>query len=997
MKNIKRILMILFVTIATVLCFTPKLKRVSAETLKTVTVHYYRYDNKYSHFGWFWTATTKGQAQMMETTSPYGRKAVFTIPDGCDEEKFGLLFCQTTLGPGAWGGEQTSDFYFYKTDLEVDSKGNANVYYIQAEEYPCYTEADAKEAMKDKFIYLSFDSAKTITYTPSSGKVANLKLYEDGNQIEAKDNGTNRITLSKNLDFTKTYTVDCTVNNQPVKQQVSFQSLYQSSTWNDEFGYDGNDLGATYSSGGTTFKLWAPISKEVTVNLFEYGHPTEFGTSEYPGDDTPYATYPMEKGEKGVWSVTVPEDLDGVYYTYTVKNSEITINEIVDPYAKSAGLNGLRGMVVNFSDDNDKLNPAKWAEAKRPEARSNVDSVIYETHVRDLTAHSSWGGNKKYSGTFLGLAQSGTRYSSGGITVSTGLDHIVEMGVTDVHLLPIMDSDYVDETRLNDPEYKALEEDGIYNWGYMTSLFFTLDGGYSTNPYDGYARMKEFKELVLAFNENDINVVMDVVFNHSGVASVSNFHKIIPYYFHRSNKGALTNGSGCGNELASENYMVRKLMVDSCTYFADEFRVGGFRFDLMGLEDTNAMNAVYESVSKVDPSTILYGEPWAAGTSTNTYTPANKANMGKMPNVAAFNDVARDGVRGENGQGSWSGWQFGAFDNSQFDKMVYGIYGGQKVTNINDNVWTDFTFKTPGQVINYASCHDNYSLYDQIVIKGASVLRSKEARMNATIQAISIMLTSQGVPFIEAGSEFGRTKGKYPSDYSIVADRNKVVHNSYNLGDKYNQIDWQWKVDNLQYSRSIRDLIAIRKNHEAFRQTTFTDVKTVMSKNTSLWDKNSNGNIIGYRLTDSNDKWSDMMIIHANAKATNLSYALPSAANAEGWTVVYSSSGEHEYGSTYKGSIKVGQCETIILVGNSDFVLEDRPHEEEMLTNPLVELFDEYKSYGLDKMYNYDKATQQEIIAVTKTFLNASYNSIEELNDAYETLRTSVDKILAGK
>lgn len=329
--------------------------------------------------------------------------------------------------------------------------------------------------------------------------------------------------------------------------------------------------------------------------------------------------------------------------------------------------------------------------------------------------------------------------------------------------------------------------------------------------------------------------------------------------------------------------------------------------------------------------------------------------------------------------------------------MVYGIYGGQKVTNINDNVWTDFTFKTPGQVINYASCHDNYSLYDQIVIKGASVLRSKEARMNATIQAISIMLTSQGVPFIEAGSEFGRTKGKYPSDYSIVADRNKVVHNSYNLGDKYNQIDWQWKVDNLQYSRSIRDLIAIRKNHEAFRQTTFTDVKTVMSKNTSLWDKNSNGNIIGYRLTDSNDKWSDMMIIHANAKATNLSYALPSAANAEGWTVVYSSSGEHEYGSTYKGSIKVGQCETIILVGNSDFVLEDRPHEEEMLTNPLVELFDEYKSYGLDKMYNYDKATQQEIIAVTKTFLNASYNSIEELNDAYETLRTSVDKILAGK
>ena len=997
MRNIKRFFVILLVAVTTVLCFSPNLKRVSAETLKTVTVHYYRYDNKYSHFGWFWTATTKGQAQMMTTTSDYGRKAVFTIPEGCDEEKFGLLFCYTTLGAGAWGGEQTSDFYFYKSDLEVDANGNANVYYIQAEEYPCYTEADAKKAMKDKFIYLSFDSAKTITYTPSRGKVANLKLTEDGNEINVTDNGVNRFTLSKELDFTKTYVVNCTVNGQAVSQQVSFQSLYKSDTWNNKFGYDGDDLGATYSSGGTTFKLWAPISKEITVNLYKYGHPTEFGTAEYPGDDKPFATYPMEKGEKGVWSVTVPEDLDGIYYTYTVKNSDITINEIVDPYAKSAGLNGLRGMVVNFNDDNDKLNPAKWVEATRPTGRSNVDSIIYETHVRDLTAHPSWGGNKNYSGTFLGLAQKGTKFSSGGVTVSTGLDHIIEMGVTDVHLLPIMDSDYVDETRLNDPEYKALNEDGIYNWGYMTSLFFALDGAYSTNPYDGYVRMKEFKELVLAFNENDINVIMDVVFNHSGTASVSNFHKIIPYYYHRSNKGALTNGSGCGNELASENYMVKKLMVDSCTYFADEFRVGGFRFDLMGLEDTAAMNAVYESVSQVDPSTIIYGEPWSAGTSTNTYTPANKSNMNKMPNVGAFNDVARDGVRGENGQGSWSGWQFGAFDNSQFDKMVYGIYGGQKVSGINDNLWTDFTFVSPNQVINYASCHDNYSLYDQVVIKGASVLRSKEARMNATVQAISIMLTSQGVPFIEAGSELGRTKGKYASDYSIVADRNKVVHNSYNLGDKYNAINWQWKVDNLQYSRMIRDLIEIRKDHEAFRQTTFAEVKSAMSKNTSLWDNASNGNIIGYRLTDSGDNWSDMMIIHSNSNASGKSFTLPAAAHANGWTVVYSSSGEHEYGSTYKGSIKVGQCETIILVGNSDFVLEEKEEDVDVLTNPLVEMFDDYKMYGLDKLYNYDQATQQAIIEATRTFMNASYNSIEELNDAYETLKSSVDAAIAGK
>ena len=997
MKKMRRIFIILFITVATLLCFTPNIKRASAATLKTVTAHYYRYDGNYSHFGWFWTATTKGQAKMMTTTSNYGRQAVFTVPAGCDEEKFGLLFCYTTLGAGAWGGAQTSDFYFYKSNLEVDSNGNAHVYYIQGEENLCFSKTDADAALKDKFLYLSFDSYKTITYTTSRGKIANLKLLEDGQEINVKDNGINKLTLSKNFDFTKTYVVDCTVNGQKVSTQVSYQSLYAKDEWNNEYGYEGNDLGATYGAGGTTFKLWAPISKEITVNLYQYGHSTEFGTTEYPGDDDPFATYKMEKGEKGVWSVTVPEDLDGVYYTYTVKNSETAINEIVDPYAKSAGVNGQRGMVVNFNSDNDKLNPAKWVETPRAKSGNNVDSIIYETHVRDLTAHSSWGGNKNYSGTFLGLAQRGTKYSSGGVTVSTGLDHIIEMGVTDVHLLPMMDSDYVDETKLNDPEYKALNEDGIYNWGYMTSLFFTLDGAFSTNPYDGYVRMKEFKEMVLAFNENDINVVMDVVFNHSGTASTSNFHKIIPYYYHRTQDGSLTNGSGCGNELASENFMVKKLMVDSCTYFAEEFKVGGFRFDLMGLEDTKAMNAVYDSVSKVDPSTIIYGEPWAAGTSTNSYTPANKANMNKMPNVASFNDVARDGVRGENGQGSWNGWQFGYFDNSQFDKVVFGILGGQKIDGYNGTLWTDFTYISPNQVINYASCHDNYSLYDQVVIKGASVLKSKEARMNATIQAISMMLTNQGVPFIEAGSEFGRTKGKYASDYSIVADRNKTVHNSYNLGDKYNAIDWNWKVENLKYSRAIKDLIEIRKNHEAFRQTTHADVKTAMNKNTSLWDQKSNGNIIGYRLTDSGDKWSDIIVIHANSNATNLSYSLPTAGNSKGWTVVYSSSGNHEYGSTHKGSIKVGQCETIILVGNSDFVLEEPDVETPDNVNPLIDLFDEYRLYGLDKLYTYDQTTQQQIIAAMTVFLDASYNSIDEINAAYETLKTAIDAILAGK
>ena len=414
MRKLKRIFIILFVAVATALAITPSVKKTSAATLQKVTVHYYRYNNDYKHFGWFWTASTKGQTGMMTKASTKlgsaAKEITFDIPEGTEDEEFGLLFCYSATGTaGAWGGEQTSDYYFYKSDLKEIENGVGHVYYIQAEEYPVYTLAEAQEKMKDKFIYLSFDSAKTITCTPSRGSVTDLKLTADGANVDVTFTNSKITLKNQTVDFTKEYVVNCKVNGTAVTQQVTFQSLYQSATWNDAYGYDGDDLGATYTPTSTTFKLWAPISKEITLNLFHYGHPTEIGTTEYPGDDTPYQTYQLEKGEKGVWSVEVPENLDGVYYTYTVKNSDITINEIVDPYAKSTGVNGMRGMVVNFAEDNDKLNPAKWAGATRAASGANVDSVIYETHVRDLTAHSSWGGNKKYSGTFLGLAQTGTK------------------------------------------------------------------------------------------------------------------------------------------------------------------------------------------------------------------------------------------------------------------------------------------------------------------------------------------------------------------------------------------------------------------------------------------------------------------------------------------------------------------------------------------------------------------------------------------------------------
>lgn len=1001
MKLAKRILLSSFLLVVMLLCFSPSVKRVSAATLTQITVHYYRYDGNYSHFGWFWTESTNGQAKMMSTQSEFGRSCTFKVPSGCDDEEFGLLFCYTSGSAGKWGGEQTSDFYFDKSDLTVDANGNAHVYYIQAEDFPCFDKESAKEAMKDKFIYLSFDSAKTIYYIPSRGSVTNLKVFADNEEVAVTGVSGSKITLGANLDFDKSYEVRCKVNGQDVIQNVTFTSLFNNSAFNAQYEYKGNDLGANYTPEATTFKLWAPISKSVKLNLYHYGHTTADAIEGYPGEDTPYQTYELEKGAKGVWEVTVDGDLDGVYYTYTVQNGDTAdyANELVDPYTKTTGLNGLRGMVVNMASDNLKLNPENWTQSLRATSGANVDSIIYEFHVRDLTAHNSWGGTPSYSGTFLGLAERGTTYTKDGTTVSTGLDHIIEMGVTDVHILPVMDSMYVDERLLNDEEYKSLSEDGIYNWGYMTEYFFTLDGAYSTNPYDGYARMKEFKQMVMTFHENDINVIMDVVFNHTGVASVSNFHKIIPYYFHRSKLGAMTNGSACGNEMASEHAMVRKLITDSCSYFATEYKVDGFRFDLMGLEDTTTMNAVHEKVSEINPSTIIYGEPWAGGESTNTYTPSTKVNMNKIPNVGAFNDSFRDGIRGEAGQGSWNGWMFGYNDNGQYDKTVFGIVGGAGYCNSAN---TGFTFTSPNQSINYVSCHDNYTLYDQISIKAGNILKSKPERMDALTQSLAIILTAQGVPFIEAGSEIGRTKGKYPANYSIVNDRGQRVHNSYNLGDSYNAIQWNWKIENLEYCKTIQEMIEIRKNHEAFRQTSYSDIQSVMSETINKGMYFNNGNLIAYQIKDSGDTWKEIVVLHANSTGTS-SYTLPKASNPQGWEIVYSTNGVNAVG-TYKKSnsaIVVGKNETVILVGNvynKDDIggggdVTDKPEDNFGINNPLYSQFKTYLEYGLANLEFYCQPAQEDIKSAALEFINASYNTMEELNAAYKAYKAKVDVV----
>lgn len=891
--------------------------KVRAATVKTVNIYYHKYDGSYDSNGqitwvWFWSEHRDGKdfkgqklntVAASEETAGYVRKVSYQITEAEQNDKFGVIFVKST-GVGSWNGSQTGDIYF---KLENKDSETANIWFAEGEDTVVQTAEKAKEVKKNKFLLLTFTSLKTIKFK-ATGTVSNVEVFENGTKVSATL-GSNVINLTNNADLGKEYKVNAKVAADTVTgKSVGYDGIFSESAFGNAFNYDGADLGANYTPSKTTFKLWAPISSGITLNLYNAGHPTKFATEDHPGEDNPYDTVVMEKGDKGVWTAVVEGDLDGKYYTYDVTNAGNTNKDVVDPYAKATGVNGIRGMVVNFASNNEKLNPTDWENTPRAEATNkNVDKIIYETHMRDLTASSTWGGNPELAGTYLGFAQKGTTYSKNGITVKTGLDHIIELGVTHVHFLPLMDSEYVDETLLHDEDYKAKAEDGIYNWGYMTKYFFSIEGAYSTNPYDGYARLIEYKTMIQTLHENDINVIMDVVFNHSSTASASSFHLIVPFYYHRTSNGSFTNGSGCGNELASDRYMVNKLIRESCVYFADEFKVDGFRFDLMGLEDVTTMNNVYADVAKVDKNTIVYGEPWtgdgqdwrdnsyhntlgyakSAGGS-GEYAAAHKGNLNRMPNIGEFADDGREGIRGGNDvPGRDKGWVNG--NSSMYDKAVWAMVGGGNKYNSCSNVYTP---TSPNNIVNYASCHDNFTLFDQFMASASSTTQA----MNQVTQALSIVLTSQGVAFIEGGSEIGRTKGNN--------------HNSYNAGDKTNAVDWSKKITYLSQFNAIKGLVAVRKAHSAFRQTTYNQINNVY-KGQGAWY--NNGNLIAFHIQDSNDEWKDMYVIHANSIG-GTTFTLPSG----NWRVAVSTNTSKKLNDQFTTSIKLNANETVVLVNSRD-------------------------------------------------------------------------------
>lgn len=540
--------------------------------------------------------------------------------------------------------------------------------------------------------------------------------------------------------------------------------------------YTGNDLGAVYSPKMTRFKVWAPEAESVKLNLYKQGE----------GDNL-IDQHIMKKSANGTYVFEKQGDCNGIYYTYTVVNHGEE-QEAVDPYTKAAGVNGQRGMVINLA----KTNPQGFEMDGYRNPEHITDAIIYEGSVRDFTMDESSG--VFHNGKFLGLTEANTTNHFG---EATALDYISGLGVTHVQILPAFDFETVDEKN----------QKAQYNWGYDPDNYNVPEGSYAVSPYDGAVRIQEMKQMVLALHSRGIGVIMDVVFNHTYRRDDSNLQKIVPGYYYRSDETGYTNGSGCGNEVASDRPMVQKLIVDSLIYWAKEYHIDGFRFDLMGVLDIDTMNVIAERLKEIRPDIYLYGEGWNGGPSSLAEEKcAFKASAKKMPGIGMFNDDIRDTIKGSVFYDDHLGFVNGGthLENA----LRYGITGAVAHPQVDYDAYGSKPWaKEPGQSINYVSCHDNYTLWDKLSVSCPEASEEKKKAMNRLCAAI--VFTSQGVPFIQAGEEFLRSKP--------LPEKKGFAENSYNMPDAVNSIKW----DNIhEYPDMIayyKGLMALRKAHPVFR------------------------------------------------------------------------------------------------------------------------------------------------------------------------------------
>ncbi len=763
---------------------------------KQLTIYYARSAGYEGCDIWMWYGDVAGQGYLMHECA-YGAKVVINVPESITQVGFIIRTGCSEPGGTAWG---TASKDGTDSDRFVSLKERETVIYTKSGDPKAYLSDDGGITLKEmKNIDIAdlqdLTHIKYVLSTATKVSAADVTLKDgEGNRVEIKSvtsNNANGILETETLDLSKAYTLSIAGFEDPAT--VVPLTYFSSAEFGEAYNYDG-ELGVHIQNGSTAFYLWAPTAAYVKLNLFAAGK----------GGD-PERTIDMTKGEKGVWTYTDPTDLSGKYYTYTVSTSA-GVQEAVDPYAVSAGVNGDRGMILDLPT----TDPAGWTEEPFvPENFENyTDAEIWEVHVRDFSNKIS---ASQYKGKFLAFTETGLKENG----VPVGVDYLKELGITHVHLLPSFDFATVDEA-----------SGSGFNWGYDPKNYNVPEGSYSTDPTDGAVRVREFKQMVQALHKEGIGVIMDVVYNHTSGLD-SNFNRIVPYYYYRFNgDGSASNGSGCGNETASDRYMFGRFMVDSVTYWQNEYNVDGFRFDLMGLHDVDTMKKIETAVHEKNPHALLYGEGWTGGTSTlsagkqsvlsnlRSLNASVGGNSSDHTNgIAMFSDVIRDAIKGSVFDISDVGFATGG-KASASESIRFGVNGG--VNNAafgtkNPNGWQSYN---PTNVVNYASAHDNNTLWDRICHVYGEGQETLQERLAYNRLSAAIVQTSLGIPFMQAGEEMLRQKKNADGSYN---------ENSYNASDEVNNLQWGLLSEGSEQYRMMeyyKGLIALRKHFAVLRSAT---------------------------------------------------------------------------------------------------------------------------------------------------------------------------------
>ena len=631
--------------------------------------------------------------------------------------------------------------------------------------------------------------------------------------------------------------------------------------------YYGSDLELVYTPEQSVFTLWAPSADRVRLNLYASGE----------GGD-PEEQVEMEKAGYGTWRVHIDRDLKGSFYTFQIEKNGKWLNETPGIWAKAVGINGNRAAVIDWNE----TNPEGWESDRSPELKMYSDIILYELHHRDFSIAPDSGIENK--GKFLALTETGTKTPEG---EATGLDHLKELGVTHIHILPSFDFATVDETKL---------DENRYNWGYDPKNYNVPDGSYSTDPANPVVRIREFKEMVKSLHQNGFRIVLDVVYNHTASTDHSNFDLTVPGYFYRQNAGgSYSNASGCGNETASEREMVRHYIIESVKFWAREYHIDGFRFDLMGIHDIETMNHLRSELLEIDPTIFVYGEGWVAADSPLPFEQrAVKENVGQMEGIGVFNDEFRDGLKGSTFDEQEPGYASGNI-NGHFEPVKYGIVGGTDHPQVDYGglLYCNAPYAgAPSQMINFVSCHDGYTLVDKLKL---SVQGDHAADELIPIDKLvhTVLLTAQGIPFIRSGEEIMQDKQGEP--------------NSYKSPDSINRIDWSLKAKNREVFDFIRGLITLRKAHPAFRIPTVEGLQQWLR----FMDTGDSG-VIAYTLGEyaNNDEWKEILVAY-NGNRHEVEIGIPEGE----WNVVCRNGQIDPEGKDRLpgGSVKIAASSALIL------------------------------------------------------------------------------------